>query len=162
MNTFVCITDKLSFLLKAFGAFALSSMMFIVVIDVVGRFFKHPIFGSVEIVSFLAALTIATALPFAYKENVHISVEIIVRLFSKKTQLIFEISTRLLTLILFVLITWQMLIYAKDMYEAKEVSMNLEIPVYYIICLFSFCFLIFCTEIIKSIFKNLEQLSKTK
>ena len=42
-------------------------MMLITVVDVVGRFFKHPIFGSVEIVGFLAVAVAAAAMPHTYK-----------------------------------------------------------------------------------------------
>ena len=42
------------------GFFACCGMMLLTVVDVIGRFFRHPIFGSVELVGFMA--TIGTVL----------------------------------------------------------------------------------------------------
>ena len=133
MNIIFKAMDKCSFLLKIIGAVALTCMMLLTVVDVIGRFFKHPIFGSVELVGFLATIVVAAALPYTYKTDGHVGVEIVVRLLSKKSQLIIDLFTRTVTLILFMLITWQMFLYAADIHETGEVSMNLEFPIYYIV-----------------------------
>lgn len=154
--------DKFSNLLKFIGAVALTCMMLLTVVDVIGRFFKHPIFGSVELVGFLATIIVATALPYTYKVDGHVGVEILVRLLSKKTQLIIDLFTRTLTLALFCLITWQMFLYAADIHETGEVSMNLEFPIYYIVYLLAFGLLIFSVTIVEVIIKDIKQLSELK
>jgi len=154
--------DKFSGFLKIIGAVALTGMMLLTVVDVIGRFFKHPIFGSVELVGFLATIIVAAALPYTYKVEGHVGVEILVRLLSKKTQLIIDLFTRTLTLFLFCLVTWQMFLYAKDIHETGEVSMNLEFPIYYIIYLLAFGLLVFTVTIIETIFKNIKQLRELK
>ncbi len=154
--------DKFSGLLKAIGAASLTGMMLLTVVDVIGRFFKHPIFGSVELVGFLATIVVATALPYTYKVDGHVGVEILVRLLSKKTQLIIDILTRTISLVLFCLVTWQMFLYAKDIHETGEVSMNLEFPIYYIVYLLAFGLLIFSITIIETIFVNIKQLRELK
>jgi TRAP-type C4-dicarboxylate transport system permease small subunit len=162
MSIFSKALDKFSGLLKVIGASALTVMMLLTVVDVVGRFFKHPIFGSVELVGFLATIVIATALPYTYKVDGHVGVEILVRLLSKKTQLIIDISTRTISLALFCLVTWQMFLYAEDIYKTGEVSMNLEFPIYYIIYLLAFGLLIFSITIIETILRNIQQLRELK
>ena len=149
---------KFSGILKFIGAAALTGMMLLTVVDVIGRFFKYPIFGSVELVGFMATIVIATALPYTYKMDGHVGVEILVRLLSKKAQLIIDIITRLISLILFCLITWQMFLYAKDIKEVGEVSMNLEFPIYYIVYLLAFGLLIFSITIIEVMIENIKQL----
>ena len=129
--------EHVSRVFKLLGAAALMGMMLLTVADVVGRFFKAPIFGSVEVVGFLAAILVAAALPYTYRADGHVGVEILVRLLPKQKQLWITILTRTLSLILFSLITWQMFLYAKDIHETGEVSMNLEFPVYYIVYLLS-------------------------
>jgi len=57
--------------------------MFLTFVDVVGRKFGHPIFGSVEIVGFLAIITIAAALPYTHKIDGHVGVESILNKGSK-------------------------------------------------------------------------------
>ncbi|WP_300455401.1 TRAP transporter small permease [Desulfobacula sp.] len=162
MNTFSKMLDKFSGLLKIIGATGLTIMMLLTVVDVVGRLFKQPIFGSVELIGFLATIVVATALPYTYKVDGHVGVEILVRLLSKKTQLVIDIFTRTLSLGLFCLVTWQMFLYAKDIHETGEVSMNLEFPIYYIVYLLAFGLLIFSVTIIETIFKNIQQLKELK
>lgn len=162
MNPISNALDKFSGLLKGIGAVALTGMMLLTVVDVIGRFFKHPIFGSVELVGFLATIVVAAALPYTYKMEGHVGVEILVRLLSKKAQLLIDIFTRTLSLGLFYLVTWQMFLYAEDIYKTGEVSMNLEFPIYYIIYLLAFGLLVFTVTIIETIFKNIKQLRELK
>jgi len=156
------VLDKFSDFLKIIGAIALTSMMLLTVVDVIGRFFKHPIFGSVELVGFLATIIVAAALPYTHKVDGHVGVEILVRLLSKKAQICFDIFTRSLSLVLFSIITWQMFLYAKDIRETGEVSMNLEFPIYYIIYLLAFGLLIFSVTILETILGNIKQLRELK
>ena len=51
------IIEWLADKLKIAGAVCLVGMMFLTCADVVGRFFRHPILGSVELVTFMAALS---------------------------------------------------------------------------------------------------------
>ncbi len=162
MSTIFKALDKFSSLLKTIGAIALTGMMLLTVVDVIGRFFKHPIFGSVELVGFMATLVVAAALPYTYKADGHVGVEIVVRLLSKKTQLIIDLFTRTISLILFCLVTWQMFLYAMDIHETGEVSMNLEFPIYYIVYVLAFGLLIFSITIIETIIENIKQLRELK
>ena len=154
--------DKFSDFLKLIGGVALTCMMLLTVVDVIGRFFKQPIFGSVEMVGFLATIVVATALPYTHKIDGHVGVEILVRLLSEKAQIWFDICTRSLSLVLFSLITWQMFLYAEDIQKTGEVSMNLEFPIYYIIYLLAFGLLVFTITILETIFKNIKQLRELK
>jgi TRAP-type C4-dicarboxylate transport system permease small subunit len=154
------VLNKFSDFLKLIGAVALTALMMLTVVDVIGRFFKAPIFGSVELVGFLATIIVAAALPYTYKVDGHVGVEILVRLLPEKTQIWMDIFTRTLTLILFGLITWQMFLYAEDIQKTGEVSMNLEFPIYYIVYLLSFALLVFTVTIVETIFQDITKLRK--
>jgi TRAP-type C4-dicarboxylate transport system permease small subunit len=150
--------DKFSEGLKTLYSVTLTGMMLLTVVDVIGRFFKYPIFRSVKLVGFMATIVVATALPYTYKQEGHVGVEILVRLMSKKTQIVIDILTRLINLVLFSLITCQIFLYDRDMHETGEVSMNLEFPIYYIYnipaCNMSYRIL----TIIEKIFENFKKL----
>ena len=162
MSIIFKVMDKFSDFLKIIGQIALVCMMMLTVVDVIGRYFKHPIFGSVELTGFFATIIVAAALPYTYKVDGHVGVEILVRLLSQKAQLIIDIFTRLLSLALFSIITWQMFIYAHDIKQSGEVSMNMEFPIYYIVYLLAFGLLGFSVTIIETIAKNITQLSELK
>jgi len=135
MTFFSKTLDKFSGILKIIGCVAIVAMMTLTVFDVVGRFFKYPIFGAIEIIGFLAAIIVAAALPYTHKVEGHVGVEILVRLLPPKMQIALKIITQGLTLFLFSLITWQMFLYAMELDKTGEVSMNLQFPIHYLVYL---------------------------
>ncbi len=161
MKLFNQLLERTSGGLKFIGAIALVCMMMLTVADVIGRFFKHPIFGSVELVGFLAVIVMAAALPYTFKMDGHVGVEIVVRLLSKKTQLWINLLTQTLSLCLFSIIAWQMFLYAGDIYRTGEVSMNLEFPIYYIVYLLAAALVIFSVTILERIVDTIKQLKES-
>ncbi|MCD4743777.1 MAG: TRAP transporter small permease [Desulfobacteraceae bacterium] len=158
MRNILKVLNKASDILKIISAISLASMMFLTFVDVVGRKVYYPIFGSVEIVGFLAMITIAGALPYTHKIDGHVGVEILVRLLPERVQTIISIITQFLSLILFSLATWQMFIYAQDTHRSGEVSMNLGFPVYLLMYVVSFGLLVFSLTLIESVINNIIKL----
>ena len=158
MKPFWPMIDRILELMKIVGAACLVGMMLLTCADVIGRIFGHPIFGSVEIVGFMATLAVVMALPYTHKVEGHIGVEIFVRLLSVKTQTKIEICTGILSLALFAIVTWRMWIYAGTMKESGEVSMNLELPEHYIIYVAAICLLVFALIILQDILTNIRKL----
>jgi TRAP-type C4-dicarboxylate transport system permease small subunit len=148
------ILDKM----KIIGAACLVGMTFLTCVDVVGRAFGRPVFGSVEIVGFMATLAVVMAMPYTHQVQGHIGVEILVRLFSEKTQTMIDICTGIVSLILFSIISWRMAVYAHTMQESGEVSMNLELPEHAIIYVTAFCLVVFTLIILKDVINNIEKL----
>ena len=144
--------------MKIIGAACLVGMTFLTCADVVGRAFGHPIFGSVEIVGFMATLAVVMAMPYTHQVQGHIGVEILVRLLSDKTQTIIDICTGMISLILFAIVSWRMAVYARTMQDSGEVSMNLELPEHVIIYLTAFCLVVFTLIILKDIIVNIRKL----
>ena len=101
MNTFWHIVAWVLERMKIVGAACLVGMTFLTCVDVVGRALGHPIFGSVEIVGFMATLAVVMALPYTHQVQGHIGVEILVRLLPERTQAIIDICTGILSLALF-------------------------------------------------------------
>ncbi len=160
MNDFWKSIENVQDKMKVIGAACLVGMTFLTCINVVGRLFNHPVFGTEELVAFLATFAVAFSLPYAHKEDAHIGVEIVLRLFSQKTQSIVTVITKIVSFFLFIIVTWRMFVYASSMKASGEVSMNLELPEYYVIYVLSFCFLVLTLFVLKDIilfFKNREQ-----
>lgn len=144
--------------LKVLGAVSLVGMMAITCVDVVGRYLKHPIFGSVEITGFLATMTAIMALAYTHEMSGHIGVEILVRHFSRTTQDIIELLTNFIGLVLCGMIAWRMFLYAQTIERSGEVSMNLKFPEHYIIYICSFCFLVLVLTMIEEIINLIRRL----
>lgn len=140
------------------AGFFLVSMMALTCVDVAGRMFRHPVFGSYELISFMAAVVVAGALPDAHSEKRHIGVEIVVNKLSPKIQNVFELVTNVLSLALFSIVTWRMIVYGLSMKKSGEVSMNLNLPEYIVIFIVGFGFLVFCASIIKTLVDTVQNL----
>lgn len=140
------------------GAACLVVMTLLTCADVVGRFLRHPIFGSVEIMSFMGTLAVAMALPFTHELKAHIGVEIVVTKLSRKVRALMDLLTSLVSLGLFALVSWQMFEYSWKFKASGEVSMNLELPEYLIIFVVGCSFVVFALIILKDIIENLKTL----
>lgn len=120
-------------------------------VDVVGRLMGHPLFGSEEIVTFLAVCIVAMSLPYAHTEHSHIGVEIFVRYMPKRIRHGLKLARSLTALVLFGIVTWRMTDYAVTMSESGTVSMNLELPEYYVVYVLAFGFLIFSLHLLRDV-----------
>ncbi len=146
--------------LKAAGAVFLFGMAILTCLDVIGRLFKHPIFGSVELVSFMGVIAIACSLPFTHAEEGHIGVELVVQKFSGKIRDIIKLCTEILSFILFSLVTWKMFEYSIKVKASGELSMNLQLPEYAVIFVLGCCFATLTATIVMTILKTLSNMRK--
>jgi TRAP-type C4-dicarboxylate transport system permease small subunit len=156
---FYKIVEGMRKALKVCGAACLMGMTLLTCIDVVGRKLGHPIFGSVELVGFMATLAAALAMPYTHQMKGHIGVEIVVRNFSERTQTIIEIATHLFTLVFFAVVTWRMGVYANTISESGQVSISLKFPEHLIIYAVAFCFLVFVLTVLEDIVTGVVSLS---
>ena len=161
-NMFQKTVEGLRSLLKICGALCLMGMTLLTCVDVVGRKIGHPVFGSVELVGFMATLAAALALPYTHKMKGHIGVELLVRNFSQRTQAIIDICTNLLSLVFFSLVTWRMGIYAHTISASGQVSISLKFPEHLIIYAVSFCFLVFVLTLLEEIITAFSLLTKNR
>jgi TRAP-type C4-dicarboxylate transport system permease small subunit len=158
MKFFWKVLQRVSDGLRVVGLACLGGMMLLTCVDVVGRKFGHPIFGSVELVGFMATLAVAFALPYTHQVGAHIGVEVLVQILSARTQTVIELCTHIVSLGLFAIVTWQMFLYADVIRTSGTVSMSLELPEHLIIYVVSACFLIFSLVIVRDIVANVQSL----
>jgi TRAP-type C4-dicarboxylate transport system permease small subunit len=120
--------------LDIIAAIAIFVMMALTCVDVFLRyFFRKPIPGTYEIVSFLGAVAVSFAMAYTLAEKGHVAVTLIVQLFPKRLQGIVETTISVFGIILFALIAWQSILYGIDCQRAGEVSLTLQLPFYPII-----------------------------
>ena len=158
MHIFFKAVQRISDGLRVMGLWCLVGMMLLTCVDVIGRKLGHPIFGSVELVGFMATMAVAFALPYTHQAKAHIGVEVLVQLLSPRTQTIIELCTHVVSLVLFAIVTWQMTLYAETMRASGTVSISLELPEYLVIYVVAVCFLLFSLMIVKDIVANIQTL----
>ena len=117
--------------------------------DVVLRYFKMPIPGTYELVALSSAVVIGFSLPFTSWMRGHIYVDFLLVKCSGRVRNIFNLCTRFMVLVLFVLIGWNLIRYGIALHRSGEVSLTLNIPFYPVayglgICSFIQCLVMFC------------------
>lgn len=155
------LTAKLVDALKRVGAVGLAGMMLMTCVDVIFRFFDHPIFGAVEMVSFMATILLACAMPMTDVEKGHVGVDLLVRRMSPRGQAGMDAATGCLSLGMFGIVAWQMFTYAGTMRKAGEVSMSLEFPYYILVYAVAVAFAVLALVILGEIVNNLRRAIKS-
>jgi TRAP-type C4-dicarboxylate transport system permease small subunit len=148
----VCI-EKLSKWMQAVSCVALTCLMLLTTIDVIGRTFGHPIIGTYELVGLGGAVVLGFAIPVTSWIRGHIAVDTFYRAFSKPVQNGFDVATRLISMVLFVLIGWNLFRLGYELQTAGEVTLTRHLPFYPVayglaICCFVQCVVLLC-DIVK-------------
>ena len=150
--------DRLEVSMRTVAAICLFGMALLTGADVLLRgIYNTPIFGCEEIVAILGVVAVGFALPYAHYQKSHIGVEILVRRLPKRVRDTVGLITNLATLILVSIITWRMFLYAGTLATSGEVSMNLELPEYYVVYVLSFGFFVYALCLLADVVKSLRQ-----
>jgi len=127
---------------------ALTAMMFLTVADVVLRTFKRPIVGTYELVGLLGAVAIGFAIPQTSRVKGHVLMDFVTNKLPSALQKLFEVLTRLLAIVIFFIIAWNLWILGSDYIRTSETTLTLQFPLYPVaygiaICCFIECFVLF-------------------
>ena len=133
MQGFSVFIKHASKLLNIMAGMALVAMTALTCIDVILRFFGHPILGTYEVVGLLGAILNAFALPETTRQRGHVRVEVLVSRFPKRIRRLISAFTYLLGILLFLFIGYAGFQYGLELKKGHEVSMTLQIPLYPIV-----------------------------
>ncbi len=117
------------------------------------RYLGMPILGSYDMVSFGGAFIIGFAVPRSSWDKTHVSVDILVERIPER-KVIFDVSTRVLALALFAVLTWNFFKLGFGFYRTGEVTLTLEIPLYPIPFILGFCSLIECFVLLADVVRS--------
>jgi TRAP-type C4-dicarboxylate transport system permease small subunit len=135
--------------LNAIAGIAVTFMMFLTVTDVLLRAVGRPIIGTFEIVALSLALVIGFAIPQVSMDRGHVSMDFLLDKLTKKGKNVMNTFTRLLGLILFASIGYNLFNVAARFHTSGEVSATIKIPFYpvaygvAVCCLLECCVFIF-------------------
>ena len=136
----------------------LGLLMVLTVANVILRdFFDKPIMGTPELSEFMMVLVIFLALAWCAITRKHVKVELIVNRFSPRIQAILNGITLLLTLGVFVIITWQSALESMVVYDTTSLLRIPHTPFYWIM---TFGLGLFCLSIIVLIIENIIEARK--
>lgn len=116
--------------LAAVGGCALVLLMLLTLADVVLRLFGRPIPGTYELVALGGSIAVGLSIAFTSWARGHIYVDSFVDRLPARARAALNIATRLLGLILFLLIGWNLVRYGIDLLRSGEVTPTLRLPFY--------------------------------
>ena len=131
--------------------------MFITTADVIGRYFRMPLPGAMEISELALGVMVFLGWAYTQAEKGHIAIDILFKRLPQKVQNILDIIIPLFGLTLMGLIGWRAVGFAMDCKSSLEHTVDLGIPVW------PFKFMIFIgavTLCIQLIFDVIEALQK--
>ena len=132
------------------------------VIDVIGsKAFTWPLPASLEAVYFCQLIAIAGALAYGEIDGRHIRVELFVDKLPKKARTFFHSLAALLSLALFVILTWKAYQYAMSLRAINDVTSTSRIPLYPFVLWLGLSFVPLCLvlfgEVLKAISEGLKK-----
>jgi TRAP-type C4-dicarboxylate transport system permease small subunit len=152
MKLFVMICGKIGSYMNAIAGSLLFFMMMLVVTDVVGRFFGMPVTGSYELVALAGAIVIGFAIPRTSLDHGHVSLDLLIERSSEVTRKTLILSTRVLSILLFIGLACFLVLKGHYLYINREVSSTLRIPQFILVYVLAFCCLIECLALTADIF----------
>jgi TRAP-type C4-dicarboxylate transport system permease small subunit len=117
-------------------------MAIVTTIDVLGaKLFQKPFLIAFDLVSLLGLLAVAPAIAWIQTLRGHIEVELVVSHLKPRAQLIIQKVITLMGILLFIVMTWQMIDYALTVQQTNRVTGMAEIPFYPFAYFTALCFL---------------------
>ena len=136
----------------------LGLLMILTVANVILRdLFNEPIRGTPELSEFMMVLVIFLALAWCAVTRKHVKVELIVTRFSPRIQIILNSITLLLSLGIFVIITWQSILESMAVYDTTSLLRIPHTPFYWIM---SVGLGLFCLSILVLLIENIVEARK--
>ena len=129
MKGFVDAVERIITVMRMIAGIALTFIILLTVADVVLRAFGRPILGTYEIVGVAGGVVIGFVTPFTSWVRGHIFMDFVLDKLPPRGKKAFEVVTRCVGTCLFLMISWNMMKIARNLYSAGEVSPTLEVPI---------------------------------
>ncbi|MGD0235653.1 MAG: TRAP transporter small permease [Syntrophorhabdales bacterium] len=145
---------RVSKVLNDIAAGALTLMIATTVVDVFLRAVGHPVVGAYEIVGLICGpLVIGFAVPLSSWNKNHVSMDILLAKLAKGNRDVLNVTTRIICILLFGFIGYNLFSVGTEFCSAGEVSQTLHLPFYWVTYGVGGCCFIECSVFICDILK---------
>lgn len=153
MDSALACIERVSKWMQAVSCVVLTCLMLLTTADVVGRSFGHPIIGTYELVGLGGAMVLAFAIPITSWIRGHIFVDTFYSKAPKPFRTGLNVATRLISLLLFVLIGWNLFKLGYELYTSGEVTLTRHLPFYPVAYALAACCFAQCLVLLADIVK---------
>ena len=145
---------RISKVMDVVGGVVLSLMMLTTVTDVILRFIGKPITGTYELVFLGGAVVIGCAIPQTSWQGGHVNVDFVIEYLPRMFKKIVVVFTRLLGIVFFILLSWNLFAYGTTLYSKEEVSLTLHVPYYPVAYILAICAFVECLVLLSGLIKT--------
>ncbi len=110
---------------------AVTVMIVVTCVDVVGRRFGHPLKGAYDIVELLGAIVIAGALPYTTGCKGHVAIEFFFQRLGRRGRIVVDTLVRLISVSMFAFLTWRFIQYGAELRASGQVTLTLRWPIFW-------------------------------
>lgn len=114
------VADGLIGLSATIGALALVVEIIVILVDVIGRAFGYPLYGSQDLITMVMVLLVFGGMALCDRQGGHISVDLLERKFPRSLNRVIDITAALLGAVIFGFIAW-------SVHDAAKLSQMLNI-----------------------------------
>jgi TRAP-type C4-dicarboxylate transport system permease small subunit len=126
--TFSRFLERMNYVLVPIGMGAILLMMTVVSLNVTGRFFGLPVFGTTEIVELSGVIMVSFILAYTQFDKQNVAATALIDKLSPKLQAITNSLTLFLTLVIVALLGWTGFVRAQEMLSAGEITAIFRVP----------------------------------
>ena len=145
---------SLNVLLGNVGGYIFLCMMLLTTLDVISRYiFNAPITGAYELTETMMVTAVFFFIGYTQAQKAHIAVDLVVIRFPKKMRVTIDIITHIVSLVVFLLITWMNILRWIEFMRRNEHTPILHLPVSPFLLILAFGSFVFSIELIKDIIK---------
>jgi TRAP-type C4-dicarboxylate transport system permease small subunit len=116
--------------LTFFAGLALIAMMLVTVGEMVLRMFGKPMAGTIEVITWLAAVTTAFALGYTQMHQGHVSIGLFINRLAPRIRAVVNTLVYLAATILFAIVTWHVFLHAGVLKQSGSLSETMKVIVY--------------------------------
>ncbi len=138
-------------ILLLISGLTLAFMLLFTLLDVFMRAFGRPIVGDYEIISFLGAVVVGFAIPYTSMLKGQVLVDFLLEKLPKNASDAMQIATRILSIALFLWMSWNFVVMSLDLVKSKEVTPVFRMPYYPISFGLAFACIVQCLVLISQI-----------
>lgn len=153
------LNERVTLWLARIGSVGLAGMMFLTLFDVIGRALSHwdcwvcePIAVSVEVTEIIMGMMIYLGLGYTTFLRGHIRVDILIINTSPRIQSVFDFITGIIALLIAVLVSWRLWIYANSRLVNGDLTQIGEVPVWPYAFIMAFSSMLMVTSLLLYIY----------
>lgn len=156
MKALSAVIRGLSRFMYVVAGIALAASMFLTVADVILRQFKVPIVGTYELVGLLGAVVVGFAVPQTSRLQGHVIMDFVTAKLPQNWTKLFNVVTRILGIVTFAIIGWQLWDLGTDYRTSGEVTLTLQLPFYPVAYGIAICSFVECLVLFASLWEEKE------